>query len=208
MAFGRMHLETPRVLDDAGAVTPPMVETLDGIPEWFIGPMLADLVGHEVGHTLGLRHNFKASSLYTLAEINSEEWKGKKPFAGSVMDYLPPNINMEAGEIQGDYAMIDIGPYDLWAIEYGYTFDDLDEGPRARRGAGARVRHRRGHRRPRSARPPLRLLGRPARLRQEPDAHRRAAPRALLDKFVKDGESWSKAPARLRDHPEHPDCGC
>ena len=39
------------------------------------------------------------------------------------MDYLPININMKDGEIQGDYAMIDIGPYDMWAIEYGYTFD-------------------------------------------------------------------------------------
>ena len=31
------------------------------MPEWFVGPLLADLVAHEVGHTLGLRHNFKAS---------------------------------------------------------------------------------------------------------------------------------------------------
>ncbi len=97
---------------------------LDGIPEEFIGPMLADLVAHEVGHTLGLRHNFKASSAYTMAEINSNELKGKKPFTGSVMDYNPVNINMETGEVQGDWTMIDIGPYDLWAIEYGYTFDE------------------------------------------------------------------------------------
>ena len=96
-------------------------QILDGMPESFIGPLLADLVGHEVGHTLGLRHKFKASSIYTLAEMNSEELKGKKPFAGSVMDYLPTNFNFEAGEIQGDYAMIGVGPYDLWAIEYGYT---------------------------------------------------------------------------------------
>ncbi len=41
-------------------------QLLDGMPEWFIGPLLADLVAHEVGHTLGLRHNFKASSLRTL----------------------------------------------------------------------------------------------------------------------------------------------
>jgi predicted Zn-dependent protease len=40
--------------------------------------MIAHLVAHEVGHTLGLRHNFKASSVYTLAQINSEELKGKK----------------------------------------------------------------------------------------------------------------------------------
>ena len=99
-------------------------QMLDGMPESFIGPLLADLVSHEVGHTLGLRHNFKASSLYTVAEMNSEDMKGKKPFAGSVMDYLPTNFKVENGEIQGDYAMIGIGPYDMWAIEYGYTFDE------------------------------------------------------------------------------------
>jgi hypothetical protein len=98
-------------------------DNLDGVPARFVGPMLADLVAHEVGHTLGLRHNFKASSLYTMAEVNSKKVKGQKAMASSVMDYLPININMKDGEVQGDYAMIDIGPYDLWAIEYGYTFD-------------------------------------------------------------------------------------
>ena len=43
------------------------------------GPLIAELVAHEVGHTLGLRHNFKSSSMYTLAEINSPKVKGK-PF--------------------------------------------------------------------------------------------------------------------------------
>jgi len=95
---------------------------LDGMPESFIGPLLADLVAHEVGHTLGLRHNFKASSLYTLKEVNSEAVKGQKAFAGSVMDYLPINLRFKEGEIQGDYAMIKLGPYDFWAIEYGYSF--------------------------------------------------------------------------------------
>jgi hypothetical protein len=98
-------------------------DELDGVPSRFIGPLLADLVAHEVGHTLGLRHNFKASGLYSMAEVNSKKLKGQKPYASSVMDYLPININMKDGEIQGDYAMIDIGPYDLWAIEYGYSFD-------------------------------------------------------------------------------------
>lgn len=96
---------------------------LDGMPEEFVGPLLADLVSHEVGHTLGLRHNFKASSLYTLAEVNGPEIKGQKPLAASVMDYLPINLRVSAGELQGDYCMKGIGPYDFWAIEYGYTFE-------------------------------------------------------------------------------------
>jgi len=100
-------------------------ESIDGIPEWFLGPVLTELVSHEVGHTLGLRHNFKASSIYSLEQINSPEMKGKKPFAGSVMDYLPINVVLnDKGELQGDIDMLGIGPYDQWAIEYGYTFDD------------------------------------------------------------------------------------
>jgi hypothetical protein len=95
-------------------------QLLDGIPESFIGPLLVDLVAHEVGHTLGLRHNFKGSSLYDYSEINSEDLKGK-PFASTVMDYIPVNMRMEAGEVQGDYGMSGVGPYDVWAIEYGYT---------------------------------------------------------------------------------------
>ena len=56
-----------------------------------------------------------------MEEINSDELRGKKPFTASVMDYNPVNFNMEAGDLQGDFAMIGIGPYDQWAIEYGYT---------------------------------------------------------------------------------------
>jgi hypothetical protein len=124
MALMGMHLEMINALQDEGEDEEQEGDILDGIPEWFVGPMLADLVAHEVGHTLGLRHNFKASSAYTLDQINSEEWKGKKPYTLSVMDYNPVNINMDEDAVQGDYTMIDIGPYDMWAIEYGYTFDD------------------------------------------------------------------------------------
>ena len=99
-------------------------QMLDGMPETFIGPLLADLVSHEVGHTLGLRHNFKASSVYSISDMNSEEFKGKKTLAGSVMDYIPTNFKVDHGEVQGDWAMIGVGPYDMWAIEYGYTLND------------------------------------------------------------------------------------
>ena len=102
-------------------------QMIDGIPESFIGPLLADLVAHEVGHTIGLRHNFKASSVYTMEEINSPELKGKKPWSTSVMDYHPLNVNAEAGEVQGDWAPIGVGEYDMWAIAYGYTLDKKPE---------------------------------------------------------------------------------
>jgi hypothetical protein len=105
----------------------PVEELIDGMPEEFIGPLLENLVSHEVGHTLGLRHNFKGSSAYKLQEINSDGFKGQKPNSSSVMDDLTVNIRMETGEIQGDYIMKGIGPYDEWAIQYGYSSEsDLD----------------------------------------------------------------------------------
>ncbi len=92
---------------------------LDGVPEEFIGPLLKEVVMHEVGHTLGLRHNFKGSTINTLSDINSEDFDGAA-LSGSVMDYLPININYELGEEQGAWTQMSIGPYDMWAIEYGY----------------------------------------------------------------------------------------
>ena len=74
-----------------------------------------------MGHKLGLRHNFKASSIYSLEKINSDEIKGKETLAGSVMDYLPINMYKGVGKKQGDHTMTGIGPYDMWAIEYGYS---------------------------------------------------------------------------------------
>lgn len=168
-------------------------EMLDGIPEWFVGPALADLVAHEVGHTLGLRHNFRASGAYTMAQINSEEFKGIKPFTASVMDYTPVNINMGQGPIQGDWNMIDIGPYDMWAIEYGYTSGDT-------KAILARV-----------ADPELQYATDEDTWGPDPLAKRydfSAEPLdyalsrmklvntlrgKIIDKFVKDGQSWSKA---------------
>ena len=134
LALMRMHLSmfktngeelaAPAKKGKADPKKPPKKkpDLIDGMPESFIGPLLAHLVAHEVGHTLGLRHNFKGSSLYTLSEINSKKLKGKTALGGSVMDYAPININVKSGKIQGDWAMRGIGPYDHWAIEYGYTF--------------------------------------------------------------------------------------
>jgi hypothetical protein len=80
---------------------------------------LKEVTMHEVGHTLGLRHNFKASTLYSLEELNDVDKTRTTGITASVMDYNPANI-VPQGAKQGDFFSTTIGPYDAWAIEYGY----------------------------------------------------------------------------------------
>ncbi len=170
----------------------PKEQILDGMPESFVGPLIAHLVAHEVGHTLGLRHNFKASSVYTLAQVNSEELKGKKQLAGSVMDYIGTNIRLDSGSIQGDYCMTGVGPYDMWAIEYGYTFGDLK--PILARVAEPELAYATDEdtggpdplaRRYDFTKDPLEYAEEQNRLA----AHHRSR---LLSEFIKDGDSWDR----------------
>ncbi|MCY2963980.1 MAG: zinc-dependent metalloprotease [Planctomycetota bacterium] len=92
---------------------------IGGLPDDLIAQGLKEVVMHEVGHTLGLRHNFKASSWKTLAEIDNPALAVGEATVASVMDYTPTNIAPK-GQKQGLYYTGTLGPYDYWAIEYGY----------------------------------------------------------------------------------------
>ena len=85
----------------------------------YIQQYLVALTAHEIGHTLGLRHNFAGSRLLSPADLNEPAITQTQGLVSSVMDYFPPNI-APAGTPQGDYFPTRLGPYDLWAIEYGY----------------------------------------------------------------------------------------
>jgi len=80
---------------------------------------LKDVVTHEVGHTLGFRHNFRASTIYTQAQINDPAFTRSNGLGGSVMDYNAFNVALDK-EPQGEYVMSTLGPYDYWAVEYAY----------------------------------------------------------------------------------------
>ncbi len=90
------------------------------MPEEFLGSAIRDLVMHEVGHTLGLRHNFKASSAIPHERLNDEAYTREHGLSLSVMDYAPVNIAVDA-DAQGHYWNQEVGSYDEWAITYGYT---------------------------------------------------------------------------------------
>ena len=78
------------------------------------------IVAHEVGHTLGLRHNFRGSTMLSPKEMNNTSITRTRGQVASVMDYIPPNIAPESVK-QGDYFPSIIGPYDAWAVKYGYS---------------------------------------------------------------------------------------
>jgi hypothetical protein len=201
VALMRMHMDIAMAAEEPVQADKPKKEDkkkepmIDGMPESFIGPLLSHLVAHEVGHTLGLRHNFKASSLNTLAEMNSKEFRESgKPLVASVMDYTPINIRPNDAETQGKFAMEGIGPYDMWAIEYGYTFDadlkpilarvaepGLDYGTDEDTGGPDPLARRYDF-----GKDPLNY----AKSQIELAKYHRGR---LIDKFVKDGESWAKA---------------
>jgi len=78
------------------------------------------LILHEMGHTLGLNHNMKASQMLSPSEVHNKEITRKLGLMGSVMDYPAVNVSLDRSK-QGDYYTTKVGPYDIWAIEFGYT---------------------------------------------------------------------------------------
>ena len=86
----------------------------------YINQAITGLILHEMGHTMGLNHNMKASQMLSPKEINDRTITGSKGVMGSVMDYEIVNL-AKKGQQQGDYFSSRPGPYDYWAIQYGYT---------------------------------------------------------------------------------------
>jgi hypothetical protein len=102
------------LLVERGAIDP---DGVDG--ERFIADELKDVVMHEVGHALGLRHNFRGSTGITLAQLRDPSFVRTRGISNSVMDYNALNIPLES-EKPSVYSQVTLGEYDYWAIEYAY----------------------------------------------------------------------------------------
>jgi hypothetical protein len=86
----------------------------------YANQFLREVVSHEMGHIMGLRHNFIASTNLTLDQLKDEKNIEEQGISASVMDYIPFNIS--ALKSKGvSYYQPGIGLYDYWAIQYGYT---------------------------------------------------------------------------------------
>jgi hypothetical protein len=90
------------------------------VPDEYLGEAVRWVVSHEVGHTLGLRHNFKSSSSTPFDKLNDRYTISQIGMTGSVMDYVTPNVSRDRTR-QGFYFSPTVGTWDRWAIEWGYS---------------------------------------------------------------------------------------
>jgi len=90
------------------------------VPQQYVNDFLKWVVMHESGHNWGLQHNFIASEAYSAKQIQSKTFTDQYGLANSVMEYIPANI-WPKGVSTGDYFQTVLGPYDYYAIKYGYA---------------------------------------------------------------------------------------
>lgn len=92
----------------------------DPVPAKFIHDSVFSALVHEMGHNMGLQHNFIGSMAYTARELQSVAFTSANGIASSVMEYAPLNL-WPRGTAQGEYFQTTLGPYDYYAIKYGYA---------------------------------------------------------------------------------------
>ncbi len=97
-----------------------------------MGRLIRFVAAHEVGHTLGLRHNFGSSSTVPVDSLRNKSWLEKNRHTPSIMDYARFNyVAQPEDKLPRELLLPQIGDYDIWAIEWGYRwmpqFSSADE---------------------------------------------------------------------------------
>lgn len=106
-----------------GAVNPAAQQCL--LPDSLMGDAMRFVACHEIGHSLGLRHNMIASAAYPTDSLRSKTFTDKmNSTASSIMDYARYNYVTQPGDGVTHLAP-HIGPYDIFAIEFGYRWRDI-----------------------------------------------------------------------------------
>lgn len=88
------------------------------LPDSLMGELLEYIAAHEVGHTLGFPHNMKASSQFPVDSLRSSSFTALNGDEASIMDYGRFNYVAQPGD--GARLIPSIGPYDKFAVEWGY----------------------------------------------------------------------------------------
>ena len=105
-------------LADRGEIKPG-----DPVPMDYVGQVVRWVTAHEVGHTLGLQHNFRSSASTPFAKLHDRAFAEANGLFSSVMEYPTPNV-APRGMQNGYYYTPVVGTYDRWAISFAYTADD------------------------------------------------------------------------------------
>jgi len=96
-----------------------------------MGQLIRFVSSHEVGHTLGLRHNFGASASVPVEKLRDKAWVEANGHTPSIMDYARFNYVAQPEDgVTRAGIFPRIGPYDEWAIEWGYRRFPEWGGPR------------------------------------------------------------------------------